>query len=197
MDSTDTDSGDLVEVELDIDEDVLLASDSHSTSDNLSESNEIDNFLDKVNDLSDRGSDSSSDTGGSLSQNDTSTSPPSIQDSDEDKSDENLAVDMDDLQDDPHTCDEMFDVLMKDPEWSRVFKPIHVNQLTGPSRPTLPPDFDLSFNPVNYFQLFFTDAVISTICENTNKYKEFRCHQKRLLTHSMKKNIGKMLIFLV
>ena len=53
MDSIDTDSGDLVEVGLDIDEDVLLASDSHSTSYNLSESNEIDNLLDEVNDLSD------------------------------------------------------------------------------------------------------------------------------------------------
>ena len=68
---------------------------------------------------------------------------------------ENLAVDMDDLQDDPLTCDEMFDVLMKDPEWSRVFKPTHVNQFRGPSGPTLPLDFDLSSNPVNYFQLFF------------------------------------------
>ena len=84
--------------------------------DNLSESNEIDNLLDEVNSLSDRGSDSNSDTGASLSQNDTNTSPPTVQDSHEDESDENLAVDMDDLQDDPHTCDEMFDVLMKDPE---------------------------------------------------------------------------------
>ena len=88
---------------------------------------------------------------------------------------------MDNLQDDPCTCDEMFDVLMKDPEWSRVFKPIHVNQFTGPSGPTLPPDFDLSSDPVNYFQLFFTDAVISTICENMNKYKEFRCDQKKIV----------------
>ena len=150
MDSIDTDSGDLVEVEIDIDEDVLVASDSHSTSDNLSESNEIDNLLDEVNDLSDRGSDSDSDTGGSLSQNDTSTSPHTVQDShSEDESDENLALDIDDLQDHPHTCDEMFDVLMKDPEWSRVFKPIYVNKFTGPSGPTLPPDFDLSSNPVN------------------------------------------------
>ena len=176
MDSIDTD---LVKVEIDIDEDIIVASDSDSTSDNLSESNEIDNLLDEVNDLSDRGSDSNLDTGASLLQNDTNTSPPAAQDSDEDKSDENLAVDMDDLQDDPHTCDEMFDVLMKDPEWSRVFKPIHVNQFRGPSGPTLPPDFDLSSSPVNYFQLFFTDAVISTMCENTNKYKEFRCDQKK------------------
>ena len=154
MDSIDTDSGDLVEMEVDIDEDVLLVSDSHSTSDNLSESNEIDNLLDKVNDLSDRGSDSDLDTGGSLLQNDTSTSPCTVQDShSEDESDEDLALDIDDLQDDPRTCDEMFDVLMKDPEWSTVFKLIHVNQFTGPSRPTLPPDFDLSSNPVNYFQL--------------------------------------------
>ena len=181
MDSIDTDSGDLVKVELDIDKDVLLASDSHSTSDNLSESNEIDNLLEEVNDLSNRGSDSNSDTGGSLSQNDTSTSPPRVQDSDEDELNENLAVDMDDLQDDPRTCDELFDVLMKDPEWSRVFKSIHVNQFTGPSGPILPPDFDLSSNLVNYFQLFFTDAVISTICENTNKYKEFRCDQKKIV----------------
>ena len=73
-DSIDTDSGDLVKVEIDIDEDVILASDSDSTSDNLSESNEIDNLLNEVNDLSDRGSDSDSDTGASLSQNDTNTS---------------------------------------------------------------------------------------------------------------------------
>ena len=106
----------------------------------------------------------------------TNTSPCTVQDSDDDESDENLVVDMDDLQD-----DEMFDVLIKDPEWSRVFKPIHVNQFTGPSRPTLPPDFDLSSSPVNYFQLFFTDSVISTICENTNKYKEFRCDQKKMV----------------
>ena len=70
MDSIDTDRGDLVEVELDIDEDVVLASDSQSTLDNLSESNEIDNLLKEVNNLSERGSDSDSDTGGSLLQND-------------------------------------------------------------------------------------------------------------------------------
>ena len=80
MDSIDTDSGDLVKVKLDIDEDVLLASDSQSTLDNLSESNEIDSLLKEVNDLSDRGSVSDSDTGGSLSQNDTSTSPPTVND---------------------------------------------------------------------------------------------------------------------
>ena len=54
----------------------------------------------------------------------------------------------------------MFDVLMKDPEWSRVFKSIHDNQFRGPSGPNLPPNFDLSSSSVNYFQLFFTDAVI-------------------------------------
>ena len=86
MDSIDTYSGDLVEVELDIDEDVLLASDSQSTSDNLSESNEIDNLPKEVNDLSDRSSDSDSGTGGSLSLNDTSTSPPTVQYSDQDES---------------------------------------------------------------------------------------------------------------
>ena len=155
MDSIYTDSGNLVEVETDIDEHVLLVSDSDSSSDNLSESYEIDNLLDEVNDLSDRGSDSDSNTGKSLSQNDTNTTPHTIQDSDEDNLDENLAVDMDYLQNDPHTCDEMFDVLMKDPVWSRVFKPIHVNQFRGPFGPNLSPDFDLSSSPVNYFQLFF------------------------------------------
>ena len=43
---TDTDSGDLVEVEIDIDDYVLIASDS--SSDVLSEHNDIDNLLDQV-----------------------------------------------------------------------------------------------------------------------------------------------------
>ena len=100
-------------------------------------------------------------------------------DSDEDISDDNLAVDINNLQNDSCPCDEMFDVLMKDPEWSNVFKPIHVNQFRGPSGPTLPHDFDLSSSPVNYFQLFLMDSVTSTICENTSKYKQFRCNQKK------------------
>ena len=174
-DSLDTDSGDLVEVEMDIDEDVLIASDL--SSDTFSESNEIDNLLDAVNDLSDGGSDL--DTGTNVSQNDNHRTPDTTLDSDEDIFDDNLAVDMDNLQNDSRNCDEMFDVLMKDPEWSNVFKPIHVNQFRGPSGPTLPHDFDLSSSPVNYFQLFFTDSIISTICENTNKYKQFRCNQKK------------------
>ena len=157
-DSLDTDSGDLVEVEMDIDEDVLIASDL--SSDTFSESND-------------------SDTGTNVSQNDNHGTPDTTLDSDEDISDDNLAVDIDNLQNDSRTCDEMFDVLMKDPEWSKVFKPIHVNQFRGPSRPTLPHDFDLSSSPVNYFQLSFTDSIISTICENMNKYKQFRCNQKK------------------
>ena len=88
---------------------------------------------------------------------------------------------MDDLQNDPRNCDVMFDLIMRDPEWSNVFKPIHVNQFRDPSGPNLPQDFDLSSHPVNYFQLFFTDTVISTICENTNKYKKFRCEQKKIV----------------
>ena len=174
---TDTDSGDLVEVEIDIDDNVLIASDS--SSDVLSEHNDIDNLLDQVNDLSEGGSDS--DTGTSVSQNDTNTPLHPTEESDTDDDDQNLLVDMDDLQNDPRNCDEMFDLVMRDPEWSNVFKPIHVNQFRDPSGPNLPQDFDLSSHPVNYFQLFFTDTVISTICENTNKYKKFRCEQKKIV----------------
>ena len=88
-DSLDTDSGDLVEVEMDIDEDVLIASDL--SSDTFSESNEIDNLLDAVNDLSDGGSDS--DTGTNVLQNDNHRTPDTTLDSDEDISNDNLAVD--------------------------------------------------------------------------------------------------------
>ena len=88
-------------------------------------------------------------------------------------------MDIDNLQNDSRNCDEMFDVLTKDPEWSRMFKPIHVNQFKEPSGPNLPPGFDLCSSPVDYFQLFFTDTVLSTICDNTNKYQLFRCEEKK------------------
>ena len=177
MDQYDLSDGELVEVEIDIDEHITSQSDESSDD---SESNEIDNLLDQVNDLSDAGSESDT----NVSQSDTcNTTCDSGGTSDEDNLniDDDLAVDVDGLHNDPRSSDQMYDLLMKDPQWSQDFKPIHVRQFRGISGPNLPPDFDVSSNPVDYFQLFFTDDIISTICENTNKYKQFRCDQKRVV----------------
>ena len=66
---------------------------------------------------------------------------------------------------------EMFDTLQKDPEWSEMFLPIHVNQFTQPTGPNLPEDFNTyTASPLEYFQLFFSNEVIETIVQNSNQY---------------------------
>ena len=92
---------------------------------------------------------------------------------------DDLAVDVDLLENDDCNCDKMLDVLMKDPEWTNIFKPIHVTQFRGLSGP----NFDLSSDPVNYFKLFFTDDVISTIYVKTQtSTRNSNVNKKELLT---------------
>ena len=67
---------------------------------------------------------------------------------------QNLAVDSDQLENVPCTCNQIWGVLVNDLEWRRVFKPIHVNQFRGPSGSNLPRDLNVSSSLVNYFQLF-------------------------------------------
>ena len=170
-DSLGSDDADWMEVEIDVDEEELIDSDEDS---DISETNEVDNLLDQVNDLSDGGTDSDMGTSVSnMSQNDSGNSTGDLTD---DVTEDNMGS--------PDNGQNPGDDLAIDPEWNRVFKPIHVNQFRGQLGSNLPPDFDISSNPVNYFQLFLMDDVISTICENMNKYRKFRCEQKRTINHN-------------
>ena len=86
---------------------------------------------------------------------------------------DNLAIDLDNLLQDDCSSDEMFDILNGDPEWTdSEFADIHVRHFIGPTGFNLPPYFDVEVaSAIDYFQLFFSDDVFQTICDNTNKFQ--------------------------
>ena len=95
----------------------------------------------------------------------------------------NLSISVDNLANDICTPDEMFEILNNDPEWTQNFMPNHVKQFSGPVGHKLGENFDTSVaTPLDYFQLFFDDTVFERLCMNTNKFKDFRCTQKRIVT---------------
>ena len=99
----------------------------------------------------------------------------------EDDYDASLSIDLDGLANDERNPDEMFDKINCDPEWSQNFSDVHVRQFRGDGAANLPQDFDVNTaTPLEYFQLFFTNNVLETIVENTNKFQQFRCDQKRV-----------------
>ena len=70
------------------------------------------------------------------------------------------------------------------PEWeSGHFRNFHVPLFKGPpERPNLPDGFDvLQAKAIDYFQLFFTDDLLSTIVQNTNSYALWSIQNKRIL----------------
>ena len=96
-----------------------------------------------------------------------------------------LSIDVDNLLYDDRTGDEMFKILTCDPEWFDTnYAPIHVRQFIGPTGFNLPEYFDTQIaKPIDYFQLFFSDEVLQTICDNTNKYQKFRVAQKQIINN--------------
>ena len=95
--------------------------------------------------------------------------------------DNDLCVDIDNLGTDSRSPDEMDDIINKNPEWTQNFSQIYVNQFTGPVGTNLGIEFDTSVaTPLDYFQLYFSDQVFQRICDNTNKFKNFRVQQKRI-----------------
>ena len=95
--------------------------------------------------------------------------------------DDDLCIDLDNLANDTRSPDDMYDILNTDPEWTQNFSDIHVNQFTGPVGNKLGSDFDTSLaSPLDYFQLYFSDNVFQPICDNTNKFREFRVQQKNI-----------------
>ena len=58
---------------------------------------------------------------------------------------------------------------------------IHMNQCVGPKDQTFLADFDPPVAKViDYFQTFFDNQVFQTICDNTNRFRQFCCAQKRI-----------------
>ena len=95
--------------------------------------------------------------------------------------DYDLCIDLDNLANDTRSPDDMYDILNNDPEWTQNLSDIHVNQFTGPVGNKLGSDFDTSLaSPLDYFQLYLSDNVFQQICNNTNKFKEFRVQQKNI-----------------
>jgi len=93
----------------------------------------------------------------------------------------NLSIDLDNLDGDCRSADEMLELLHTDPLWTRRnYKPIHVRQFAENSSPNLPEDFDTTSSPIKYFQLFFSDEVLNEIVENTNKYVIYHGNSKRV-----------------
>ena len=108
----------------------------------------------------------------------------------ENNDNDTLAIDVDNLMYDCHTGDEMFDILTRDPEWTESnYADIHVRQFNGLTDFNLPGDFDPEkATPIDYFQLFFSDQVLQTICNNTNKYQHFCVAQKQVVNPEYKEN---------
>ena len=75
------------------------------------------------------------------------------------------------------------------PEWeSGHFRDFHVLLFKGPPEgPNLPNDFDVTgAKAIDYFQLFFTDDLLTTIVQNTNSYALWSIQQKRVLNPQYK-----------
>ena len=95
----------------------------------------------------------------------------------------NLSIDLDNLGNDIFTPVEMLEILNNDLEWTQNFMPNHVKQFSGHVGHKLGENFDTSVaTPLDYFQLFFDDNVFERLCMNTNKFKDFHCTQKRIVT---------------
>ena len=174
MASNESDTDSVISIQLDVssdgevdnqsDEKEIEESDSSSTNDITGLIEEIDSFSDIADENTEQNSKNGDPTSGA-------------------ESDTDLCVDVDNLANDTRSPDEMHDILNKDPEWTQDFMDIHVKQFTGPVRTNLSPEFDTSIaTPLDYFQLFFPDEVFQTICDNTNKFKQFRVQQKRITT---------------
>ena len=72
----------------------------------------------------------------------------------------------------------------KPPEWkSSHFRNFHIPLFKGPPEgPNLPDGFDvLQAKVIDYFQLFFTDELLSTIVQNMNSYALWSIQHKRIL----------------
>ena len=70
------------------------------------------------------------------------------------------------------------------PQWeSGHFRNFHIPFFKGPPEgPNLPDGFDvLQAKAIDYFQLFFTDELLSTIVQNTNSYALWSIRNKRIL----------------
>ena len=189
MDDSETESELVVEIDLDLDSENSNELDPEIVNSEPStpvEENVIENYS-FINDM-----DTSDDDSGQESQeHHEPTSGGSEIESDGDNNDnDTLAIYVDNLMYDHRTGDEMFDILTLDPEWTESnYADIHVRQFNGLTGFNLPADFDPEIaTPIDYFQLFFSDQVLQTICDNTNKYKNFRVAQKQVVNPEYKEN---------
>ena len=136
-------------IEIDLDDDLGFSNESETDS-NVGNV-DIECLLEQVDNLS---SDECSDSNNSENQNDAhdvcNADPMDIN---ENIPMDDLCVDLDNLGSNNQNGDEMFDTLQKDPEWSEMFLPIHVNQFNQLTRPNLPQDFNTdTASPLEYFQ---------------------------------------------
>ena len=75
------------------------------------------------------------------------------------------------------------------PEWeSAHFRDFHVPIFKGPPEgPNLPNDFDVAeAKAIDYFQLFFTDDLLTTIVQNTNSYALWSIRHKQVVNPQYK-----------
>ena len=168
MASNDSDSELVISLQLDnpSDDQLVLEQNDVSDSSSTNDVNDLLNDIDSLSDIIEGEHDQTSEIG------DTPSDP---------DPDSDLCVDLDNLANDTRSPDDMYNILNVDPEWTQDFSDIHVNQFTGPVGPKLGPDFDTSIaTPLDYFQLFFSDEVFQRICDNTNKFKQFRVQQKQI-----------------
>ena len=168
MASNDSDSESVISLQLDnpSNDQLVLEQNDGSDSSSANNVNDLLNDIDSLSDIIEGEPDQTSEIG------DTPLDP---------DPDSDLCVDLDNLANDTRSPDDKYNILNVDPEWTQDFSDIHVNQFTGPVGPNLGPDFDTSVTTLlDYFQLFFSDEVFQHICDNTNKFKQFRVQQKQI-----------------
>ena len=153
---------------------------------------EHENAMENYNLINEMDMDSSSDELGQDGQeHDQPTCGGSETESDgENNETDTLAIYVDNLLYDRCSGNEMFDTLTLDPEWTETnYADIHVRQFNGPTGFNLPAHFDPEVvTPIDYFQLFFSDEVLQTICDNTNKFKTFHVTQKQVVNPEYTEN---------
>ena len=154
---------------------------SNYNSDNLVTENESDDTSDpEDNDESDNNFDSSSSVDESeeniVSCNTDSDSDDTDSDSHDTDSDsvENRreSIDLDGVANKDGTPDELFELLNQPINWkSNNFNNIDIKHFRGTSEAKLPPNWDsANSQPLDYFQLYFNDDILTKIVKNSNIY---------------------------
>ena len=123
------------------------------------------------------------DTDNDQEQNSPSENPFQDSDGESETVDLDLCTDIENLYGHPGEAldPDLNSLLKKEPNWIQEdFKPVHVRAFTGSGQVNIPQTFDkCGAHAIDYWNMFVSDDMICKICENTNKYHQFKVNLKR------------------